>query len=635
MTSDESKRNIPTRTNGHMKTIQRSCLLLVVIALAGCEIQGGVARPTSVASVPTAAPAASPEPAAPTAEAAPAGDPAATPATATAPSESPVVDAGGVRIGLLTDPGDLLPYHDDSADERVTAPISQLIFPAPLLALGYTYTTTGVLTQVPSLENGDVTVSPVDVFLDQTGAITSTATEVVTQVQQISVVFRWNPDLSWSDGEPVTAADSLFAYELARTVNLGQETLSKLDLLERYEQVDEHTTRAVLKPDFIDPAYLTTYFTPLPRHLLEARDPAELRSGEYALLPVGYGPFAVERREQGSLRLARNPHYAGPVGPIETVSFIFRDDLDLLRSSVAGGSLDVAALDQPLPEALATIRADGASGALQVSAVASPIWEHLDFNLDVPVLQDIRVRRALAQAVNREAMVADLLGGYGAVLDSWIVPGQWAAAPADQLTRYPYSPDEARRLLDEAGIVDSNGDGLREAGGQPLTLSLVTTQGSPLRLAVAQRIRDDLAAIGVGLSLQEVPTAGLYSSEGPLFRRTFQLALFAWIAGPDPRGWERWSCAGVPNPGNGWTGNNFPGWCFFEADRAIRVATTSLSREERAAAYLRQQQLFTQEIPVLPLFQRVDLVLASPTLDGVGADPTAPFTWNIATWTRR
>ncbi len=613
-----------------MRKIQLWCLLLMTIALAGCEIEGGVARPTPTAPVPAAAPAASPE-AAVTAPAATAPAGAAT----DGPTEAPAPEAGGVRIGLLTDPGDLLPYFDDSADERVTAPVSQLIFPAPLLAVGYAYTTTGILEQVPSIENGDVTLGTADVFLDQTGAITTTATSVVTQVQQISVIFRWSPDLKWSDGTSVTAADSVFAYELARQVYLGQETQGKLDLLERYEQVDEHTTRAVLKPDFIDPAYLTTYFTPLPRHLLAARDPAELRTSEYALLPVGYGPYAVERRDQGSLRLVRNPHYSGPVGPIETVSFIFRDNLELLRSSVAGGSLDVAAIDQPSPEGFAAINADRDAGAVQVNAVASPIWEHFDYNLDVPVLQDIRVRRAIAHAVNREAMVEALLGGYGAVLDSWIVPGQWAAAPADQITRYPYSPDEARRLLDEAGITDTNGDGLRETAGQPLTLSLVTTQGSPLRLAIAQRIREDLAAVGVGLSLQEVPTAGLYSPEGPLFRRTFQLALFAWIAGPDPRGWERWSCAGVPNASNGWTGNNFPGWCFFEADRAIRVATTSLNRDERAAAYLRQQQLFTQEIPALPLFQRIDLVLASPTLVGVEADPTAPFTWNLADWSRQ
>lgn len=608
-----------------MKPVYALLSLLVTLILAACQIEGGVARPSPAAPLsvtPAGVSTGVPE--------------AITASEATAQTTvAPTVAEGGVRMGMLVDPGDLLPYHDDPADERITGPITELLFPAPLLALSYTYTTTGVLERVPTLENGDVTVNLVDVYLDGAGVITTTATAVITQVQQLSVVYRWNPQLTWSDGTPVTADDSVFAYELAQRANLGQEAASKLALLERYEKVDAHTTRAVLKPDFTDPAYPTMYWTPLPRHLLAARDSAALRGGDFAIMPLGYGPYAVERRDQGSLRLTRNPHYTGPAGPFESVTIIFRDNPDLLRTSVSGGSLDLALLDQPAPEMLAATRADADAGALQVSAVSSPVWEHLTFNLDVVALQEIRVRRAVAHAINREALAADLFGGYSTVLDSWIVPGQWAAAPADQLTRYPYDPDEARRLLDEAGVVDTNADGLREVAGEPLTLNLVTTQSSPLRLAVADRIRDDLAAVGVGMSLQEVPTAGLYSQDGPLFRRTFQLALFAWIAGPDPRGWERWSCAGVPNESNDWTGNNFPGWCFFEADRAIRIATTSLSREERAEAYLRQQQLFTQELPVLPLFQRVDLTLVSPTLTGVQADPTAPVTWNIATWRRQ
>ena len=617
-----------------MRTTQRWLVLLVALTLMGCEIQGGVARTTSVPGALPPTPAASV-----VADASPAASAAASAMAVVTPTTVLTavtgLEASGLRIGLLNDPGDLLPYYEDSVDERSTAPISQLLFPAPLLALGYTYTTTGVLERVPSIENGDVLVTLVPVYLDQTGSITTTATATLTQVEQISVTFHWNPNLVWSDGVPVTANDSVFAYELAQQTSLGQETLSKLDLLERYEQVDAHTTRAVLKPDFIDPVYLTTYFTPLPRHLLANRKPAELRTGAFALLPVGYGPYMVERRDQGSLRLTRNPHYQGPTGPLATVSFVFHNDPNLLHSLVAGGSLDVVALDQPTPETLAAIKASAATGAVRVNVVPSPIWEHLDFNLDVAVLQDLNVRRAIAQAINREALVATLLGGYGAVLNSWIVAGQWAAAPTDQLTPYPYSPTDARHLLDAANLIDTNRDGLREVGGQPLTLSLVTTQGSALRLAAAQRIRDDLLAVGVGLSLQEVPTAGLYSPTGPLFRRTFQLALFAWIAGPDPRGWERWSCAGVPSASNGWTGNNFPGWCFYEADKAIRVATTSLNHAERTAAYLRQQQLFAQELPVLPLFQRIDLVLANPTLVGVSADPTAPFTWNLAGWSRQ
>ncbi|MFV9504827.1 MAG: peptide ABC transporter substrate-binding protein [Oscillochloridaceae bacterium umkhey_bin13] len=604
-----------------MRYLYLVTLLLVSLFLAGCEIKGGTARPVPTGSLPLAA---SPTPADQTAQ---------NPTNLVAPT--PLLSESVLSLGLLNDPGYLLPYHNDPADERAAAPITQLLFPEPLLPLNFTYTTTGILERVPSFENGDVTINTVEVFLDELGLISPEPTETITQVQQINVTFRWNPDLRWADGTPLTAADSLFAYELAQQVNLGQSTQSKMDLLERYEQLDAHTTRAVLKPDFIDPAYLTTYFTPLPRHLLADQDPASLTTSEFALLPVGYGPYQLERRDQGSLRLVRNPHYPGPPGKTEVVSFVFRDSIELLRGAVASGTLDAVALDQPSYRELPAIRAAAAAGDLTVSAAPSPVWEHLDFNLDVELLQDIRVRRAISHALNREAMAEELLGGYGSVLDSWIVPGQWAAAPSDQITRYAYDPDEARRLLDEAGIVDSDSDGLREAAGQPLMLNLLTTQGSSLRSATAQRIRDDLAAIGVGLSVQEVPTAALYSPDGPLFQRGFELALFAWIAGPDPRGWERWSCAGVPSASNDWVGNNFPGWCFFEADRAIRTATTSLDQEERRAAYLLQQQLFTQEVPVLPLFQRVDLVLVSPTLTGVQADSTAPFTWNIHEWARR
>lgn len=535
---------------------------------------------------------------------------------------------------MLTDPGDLLPYPSDSSDERLTAPISQLLFPAPLLAVSYAYTTTGVLERVPSIDNGDVAVNSVDVHLDSSGVITSTVTQVITQVQQLSVTFHWNPNLMWADGTPVTANDSLFAYELAQRGNLGQEAGARLALLDRYEQVDAHTTRAVLKPDFTDPAYLTAYWTPLPRHLLQDVDPASLRASEYALLPVGYGPYTVDRRDQSSLRLKRNPHWIGPAPTAEVVTFVFRNNLDLLRTSVAGGSLDVVAAEQPAPEQLAALKQDAASGAIGLTAVPSPIWEHLDFNLDVTLLQDFHIRRAIAAAINRQAMADELLGGYSSVLDSWVVPGQWAAAPADQLTRYPYNPDEARRLLDEAGMTDRDGNGVREANGEPLNLSLLTTAGSPLRHAIAERIKADLAAVGIELEVQEIPAIELYSLNGPLYTRQFELALFAWIAGPDPRGWERWSCAGVPNEGNGYTGNNFPGWCFFEADKAIRTATTSLDQAERAAAYLRQQQLFTQELPALPLFQRVDVTFSNPTISGIKPDLTAPFTWNISEWKR-
>jgi peptide/nickel transport system substrate-binding protein len=203
--------------------------ITALISLAACQVEGGVARPTAgVVAGPTIIETSAP--AAPTASV----------ASATALPE------GSLRIGLTAEPGDLLPYYSDSADERVTGPISQLLFPEPLLALSYNYTTTGVLDRVPSVENGDVQVAQTDVFLDSVGVITTTNTGVITQVQQLSVTYHWNPHLSWADGTPVTADDSLFAYELAQRVSLGQAADSRLSLLARDERGGDNTTRAVL-----------------------------------------------------------------------------------------------------------------------------------------------------------------------------------------------------------------------------------------------------------------------------------------------------------------------------------------------------------------------------------------------------
>ncbi len=543
-----------------------------------------------------------------------------------------VVEKRVLRIGLVAEPPDLLPYHSNPTDERLTAALTELLFPSPMLAVDFKLQTTGVLTRLPDFVNGDVVTTTVTVFRDELGRITETPTTTTDEVTQVSVTFRWNPGLRWSDGTPVTAADSVFAYELAQRVDLGQAANSRLAMIERYEQVDEHTTRAVLRPDVTDPAYITSYWVPLPRHLLATLDPQQMMQSEFIRRPLSYGPYMVSSFEGGTLELVRNPYYRGELAPFDTIVIAFRSDPVQLLELVNGGGLDLAFIEQPTPALLSELLKVADRQELAISTSPNAIWEHLDFNLDVPLLQDIRVRRAIAYAINRAGIVNELLGGRSNVLESWILPGQLGEPPLDQITRYPYNPDEARRLLDEANLLDTDGDGWREYEGLPLLLSLVTTANSPLREAVAERIVADLAQVGVQIEVAPLPPTELYSVDGPLYQRTFQLALFGWIAGFHPRGWELWSCAGVPDEANNWTGNNFAGWCFFEANEAINTATTSLDPSEQVTAYIRQQQLFTQELPVLPLFQRIDVLIARPGLTGWQLDPTAPFTWNISSW---
>lgn len=656
-------------------------LVLLLFSLAACKIEGGVARSTPSPTLPPVVPT----------------EPTST-TVPTVPIPTKAVPVGGFRIGLMNEPDDLLPYHTDATDERITAPVSELLFPAPLLTFGYTYTTTGVLEQVPSFENGGIITREVEVYLDQTGAIiapvadaitltrtfnptpgitqtqeivitgeisptqeiTSTLgvttgqriaiTSGITTAQQVVVTYRWNPLLHWSDGVPVTANDSLFAYEVAQRSESDPQAASRLSMMHRYESVDEHTTRAYLKPGlfpipisgetFTDFSVFHSCWTPLPRHILSSNEDdlptlASLRISPYGWLPIGYGPYQVDSRDEASMTLRRNPHYPNNESLAQAVSLVFVPDAPLLRSMVISGSIDIAVVELSTPDLLHTLSEDEAASLLNVAYQPAPIWEHIDFNLDVSLFQDIRVRHAIAYGTDRQAMVESLFNGAVPVLDSWIVPEHWAAVSPDLLTRYAHDPEQATQLLEEAGLLDSDGDGLRELdNGDPLTITLITSQDSPLREQAATMFQEDMAAIGLRVAVLKVPAHQLYSLTGPLFLRQFELALFAWIASPDPGGAALWSCRAVPTETNNWTGNNFSGWCFRDADRAIRVAATSWNREERLQAYLQQQQLFTQELPVLPLFQRLVVTLMSPGLRGVRPDPTAPITWNIATWSR-
>ncbi|MDZ4719538.1 MAG: peptide ABC transporter substrate-binding protein [Roseiflexaceae bacterium] len=594
-------------------------ILLFACCISACEIEGGVAKPTIPPATPTVD-----QSIAPTAM----------------PTSVAVANALAARrdtwvIGLLDQPPDLYPYPISAATRRSLAPISELLFPSPILAYNYGYTNTGVLERIPSLENGDARLKQAAVYLDAAGNITTTVTTIITQVNQLEVTFHWNPNLRWSDGTPVTAGDSVFAYEHAKVASPGDDALLLLSQIESYTAVDEHTTQALLKPNVSGWTYFLSYWTPLPRHILQSVDPATIHTSAFAKQPIGYGPYMIDTILPGEIRMVANPFYGGPQPAAKRLTIAFLRDLDVVRANIANGNLDLAITDRLTQEQLAILNRVPAN-TIDVRYLPNPIWEHIDFNLDVPTLQDIRIRRAIAFGTNRKRM-AEAVYGDGdrtPILDSWVLPGQSEVAPADQLTRYPYDPEQARKLLAEAGYTDIDKDGIRSSQGVTLTFQLFTSEG-PLRAQIAENFKEDMQAIGIGIDLVTLSTVDLFAATGPLFQRQFELALYAWIATPDPGGLQLWSCLAVPSETNNWTGDNFAGWCFRDADRAIREAVTTLDLPKRQAAYLKQQQLWTQELPSLPLFQRVSATLSAPGIIGIQPDALAPITWNVTAWRRK
>ncbi len=601
------------------------CYITLLTAMA-CSVQIG---PPAAATRPPVVAQVLPPDETPTPTVQPSNTPTTTPTPTTAPTATPRPEVSHWTIGLLDEPGNILPF---SPDGRAAEPISQAIFPAPVLARSYAYTTTGILRELPTPANGGVERREVAGFLDATGQFTTTETAQPTTTQQLVVTFRWNPALRWADGKAVTAADSAFAYEEARRAPPSPDAAALLELIERYEVVDETTTRATIRPGRIDPAYVRAAWPPLPRHVLA--DAAQAAREEYAQAPLGYGPYTYRDAKPGtSLTLVRNRYWAQKELP-EELRFRFFTKAEDLQAAVRRGEIDVASLERIPSQHYRTLDQDMASRDVEVSYVPGPVWEHIDFNLAEPLLQDVRVRHAVAHAINRPELGKTFFGGKTPVLQSWILPDQPEYAGEEQLQRYAYDAAKARALLDQAGVIDKTGDGVREmADGKAISLKL-TTADTPLALEIGRRIERDLRAVGLPLEVQALPLEQLFSPSGPLFRRQFQLAAFAWIASVEPQGIPLWSCAAIPGTENGFTGNNFGGWCFEPAERALRTVAETIDPRARAAAYLRHQRLWTQELPSVPLMQRPIGIWRRAAIKGVQADPLAPITWNIGQWTR-
>lgn len=260
------------------------------------------------------------------------------------------------------------------------------------------------------------------------------------------------------------------------------------------------------------------------------------------------------------------------------------------------------------------------------------------FSVPHPILSDIRVRHALAHCTDKAALVAAAYpwmspeAAATLVMDSFVPRMHWAYPVDDSLTFYPYDLARAGGLLESAGWNLAEGDEYRQNFvGEELALELTTTT-SALRQAWAAVWEQQLADCGVRLVRLHAPASWVFGDTTGLARRDFELAAFAWVTGPDPGGLTLYRCEAVPSPGNGWSGQNYMGWCNNQADEAIERANTFLQLD-RVASYRAFQAAFTEDAASVPLFSRPQVYAYRADLRGVQlAEGESLYTWNTAEW---
>lgn len=259
------------------------------------------------------------------------------------------------------------------------------------------------------------------------------------------------------------------------------------------------------------------------------------------------------------------------------------------------------------------------------------------FTTPHPILSDVRVRRAIAHCIDRDALISSV---YPYVsddvkptlrMDSFLPKTHWAYGGPYQ--DYPYDPEAGAALLDEAGWTLPDGGAVRQnANGDPLALTLTTTDAQ-FRQTWAAVAEQNLEGCGFDITRNHTPASWWFGDTTGLARREFELGAFAWVGEANPKGQTLYACNQIPTPRNNWEGQNSMGWCNQRASDNIVLANNTLDEATRIEAYNAVQEEFAKDMVSLPLFQRAEAEGWSTNLQGIVTDPTEYATASAAGWT--
>ena len=605
--------------------------------------------------------------------------PTAPPTPTLEPSPTPLPPRE-LNICLGQEPQTLYLYGGSS---RGMWSVLEAVYDGPIDTRGYMDQPV-ILQELPDQTNGGAIFHPITVqrgqkVVDEDGNLTylDTGTRVrpagchedacaaawdgtaALELDQLSLTFKLKSGLLWSDGQPLTASDSVYSFKLASDPATPiSRTL--LDRTSSYQAEDETSVVWTGLPGYNPNRPADLFFTPLPEHAWSKFSPAELLTApESSRSPLGWGAYIIDEWKQGEyLRLRINPNYFRvseglPHFDILTYHFL-GDQADNNLTALAQGVCDIVDQTVQLEGQLYTVRDLENQGKLKSYNGLGPEWEHLDFGIRPAaydkgynpwggyrqdLFSDVRVRQAFEYCLDRQQVIDNLLYGRTQIPAGFFPPGH-PLYLAD-MKPLPYDPAEGARLLEQAGWRDLDGDpatprtslGIANVlTGTPLAITYLTTPDQ-LGKRSADILAASLAGCGIGVEVQATPLEQLFAPGpgGSLFGRTFDLAQFSWASGRSSPCFL-YASDQIPSAENGWLGVNVTGFTDEQYDTACRAALQADPQKGEAyqTAQAEVQRLYADLTPSIPLFYALHLDVSRPDLCHFEMDTSARSEfWNI------
>jgi peptide/nickel transport system substrate-binding protein len=490
----------------------------------------------------------------------------------------------------------------------------------------------------PELENGTSTMewgqllfSYLTTWNDKGELVGDVATAVPTYANGgiskdgRTILYRLRRGVRFSDGKPLTAADCV--YTIAAILDRDNNVQSRYgyDRIISATAPDPYTLVLKLRYPFAPLVSLVLSgedFPILPKHVLAAY--SNFNDIPFDAQPLGSGPFVVRRWLRGDrVEMEANPLYFRGRPGIAHLTIRFVADGNTAINQLRTGEAD-AFFDDLDTNNFPTLRS--VPGVRTTLTALNEVGALL-FNTQDPITSDVRVRRALAQAIDMQALVNKSYRGAEQPHDAGRGLFQWAY---DERA-YPdvrYDPEHAKRLLDAAGW-RLGPDGIRRKNGEELRPLLIFQAAVTGDEIFATAFRQYELAIGVDVELKDFDVDTFVApaeEDGPVYGGKFQMALYPFENGNDPDVIDQFACSHVPP--NGYNKSRF---CDPRVDTLMIAALQTYAPARRKAIYVQIERILAQQLPIELIYETREIDAFSSRLRGESVSPTGPF-WNVWAW---
>jgi peptide/nickel transport system substrate-binding protein len=466
------------------------------------------------------------------------------------------------------------------------------------------------LTEIPTVANGDVSRDG------------------------LTVTMKLNPKLKWSDGQPITANDFVYWLRINQDPATASASTSGYDQIASATATNAHTVTLKYK-EFFAPFL---YYLPLaaPSHIWSATPDSKLMTTDSISLEpsVTSGPFTVQAYANGqSFTLVPNKFYTSTSLHATKLSKLVFKAYQSKDALIAG--YQAGAIDHAEDFTLADLHELNGLAGLQITQAAA--YEHLDFNLSKPIFQNINVRKAIWQAIDRCGLIQGLLHeACNQLLVNTVEPG--LPDTNNTITVLPYDLNAAKADMKAAGWNCANTPCTKD--GKPFpTLNLVTTSGNTLRLNTVQFIKQDLAKIGIPVNLvgQQFPVGiffGDYAASGTLATGNYDLAEYGYVLSLDSDGnlYTAYHSSQIPTAQYP-AGANYQRLNDPKLDSLLLQGRLTLDQQQRSNIYKQVQAYIAQQVYQVPLYDRADITLTDAHIGNYFPNSTSIGNqWNIGEW---